>query len=57
MWSVISRILDNIHQEIAGVRTEVVELRSAKQHLEQLQAEGLFAFSRKVEPLAFFVKQ
>ena len=47
--------LRSIHREIAAVRSEVVELRSAKQQLERMLAEGLFAFTRKVDAESFKV--
>jgi len=47
--------LRSIHREIAAVRSEVVELRSAKQQLEKMLAEGLFAFTRKVDAASFKV--
>jgi hypothetical protein len=48
-------ILDNIHREIAAVRSSFVELRSAKERLEQMLADGLFAFTRKVDAESFKV--
>jgi len=47
--------LRGIHREIAAVRSEFVELRSAKQQLERMLAEGLFAFTRKVDAESFKV--
>ncbi len=47
--------LRNIHQEIASVRKEFGEIRSAKQRLEKMQAEGLLAFTRKVDATSFKV--
>ncbi len=47
--------LRSIHREIATVRSEFVELRSAKQRLEKMLADGLFAFTRKVDPGSFKV--
>jgi hypothetical protein len=47
--------LRNIHREIAAVRGEFVELRSAKQRLEKMLADGLFAFTRKVDAASFKV--
>ena len=47
--------LRNIHREIAAVRSEYVELRSAKQRLEKMLADGLFAFTQKVDPASFKV--
>jgi len=48
-----SGTLLNIHQEIAAVRKDFGELRSAKQRLEKMLADGLFAFTRKVDPRSF----
>ena len=45
--------LRSIHREIAAVRGEFVELRSAKQRLEKMLADGLFAFTRKVDAASF----
>jgi hypothetical protein len=47
--------LKNIHREIASVRSEFVELRSAKQRLEKMLADGMFAFTRKVDAASFKV--
>ncbi len=47
--------LRSIHREIAAVRSEYVELRSAKQQLEKLLGEGLLAFARKVDATSFKV--
>jgi len=47
--------LRSIHREIAAVRSEFVELRSAKQRLEKMLADGLFAFTQKVDPASFKV--
>jgi hypothetical protein len=38
-----------------GVRSDFVELRSAKQRLEKMLADGLFAFTRKVDATSFKV--
>ena len=48
-------VLSGIHREIAAVRGEFVELRSAKQRLEKMLAEGLFAFTQKVDANSFKV--
>ena len=45
----------SIHQEIAAVRKDFVELRTAKQRLEKMQADGMFAFTRKVDATSFKV--
>lgn len=45
--------LRSIHREIAAVRSEVVELRTAKQRLEKMLADGLFAFTQRVDPGSF----
>ena len=47
--------LRSIHREIAAVRSDFVELRSAKQRLEKMLADGLFAFTRKVDATSFKV--
>jgi molybdenum-dependent DNA-binding transcriptional regulator ModE len=46
-------ILREIHREIAAVRAEHHELRAAKARLEEMQAQGLFKFTQKVEPKSF----
>ncbi len=43
----------SIHREIAAVRKDFVELRTAKQRLEKMQADGTFAFIRKVDATSF----
>jgi hypothetical protein len=48
-------VLAKIHQEIAAVRSDFVELRSAKQRLEKMLAEGFFAFTQKVDAESFKV--
>jgi hypothetical protein len=48
-------MLAGIHREIAAVRSEFVELRSAKQRLEKMLADGLFAFTQKVDAHSFKV--
>ncbi len=45
----------SIHREIAAVRKDFVELRTAKQRLEKMQAEGMFAFTRRVDATSFKV--
>jgi hypothetical protein len=47
--------LRRIHREIAAVRSDFVELRSAKLKLERMLADGLFAFTRKVDAASFKV--
>jgi hypothetical protein len=47
--------LVSIHREIARVGKDVVELRSAKQRLEKMLADGMFAFTRKVDAASFKV--
>jgi hypothetical protein len=47
--------LRNIHQEIASVRRDFGEMRSAKERLEKMQAEGMFAFIEKVDAKSFKV--
>jgi hypothetical protein len=43
----------SIHREIAAVRGDFVELRTAKQRLEKMLADGTFAFTRKVDATSF----
>ena len=43
----------SIHREIAAVRKDFVELRTAKQRLEKMLADGTFAFTRKVDATSF----
>src|SRR4029078_9745874 len=50
-----SGTLLNIHQEIAAVRKDFGELRSAKQRLQKMLTEGMFAFIRKVDAMSFKV--
>jgi hypothetical protein len=45
--------LVSIHREIAAVRQDYTELRTAKQRLEKMLAEGMFAFTRKVDAKSF----
>src|SRR5262249_19830068 len=45
----VREMLRAIHEEIAAVRSEFGELRSAKRRLEKMLAEGVFAFTRKVD--------
>jgi len=45
----------SIHSEIAAVRKDFGELRSAKQRLEKMLADGVFAFTRKVDATSFKV--
>jgi len=45
----------NIHREIAAVRKDFGDLRSAKQRLEKMLADGVFAFTRKVDATSFKV--
>lgn len=48
-------MLKRIHDSIASKHAEVAELRSAKQRLEKMLAEGLFGFTQKVDPTSFKV--
>ena len=48
-------MLAGIRKEIAEVRSEFVELRSAKERLEKMQAQGLFGFTRRVDANSFKV--
>jgi hypothetical protein len=47
--------LVSIHREIAAVRQDYTELRTAKQRLEKMLAEGMFAFTRKIDAASFKV--
>jgi hypothetical protein len=51
----VREMLAGVHREVAAVRGEVVELRSAKERLEKMLADGLFAFTQKVDPASFKV--
>jgi hypothetical protein len=44
-----------IRREVAAVREHVRDLRSAKERLAQMSADGVFAFTRKVDPTSFKV--
>jgi hypothetical protein len=46
-------MLQSIHREIAAVRKDFGELRNAKQQLEKMLADGMFAFTRKVDAKSF----
>jgi hypothetical protein len=48
-----SNTLLSIHREIDAVRKDYVQLRTAKQRLEQMLTDGMFAFSRKVDTTSF----
>ena len=48
-------LLKEIHREIASVRTEYHELRESKARLEQMQAQGLFKFTQKVDAKSFSI--
>jgi hypothetical protein len=45
--------LRSIHREIAAVRSDFIELRSAKQRLEKMLGDGLFAFTQRVDAGSF----
>jgi hypothetical protein len=45
--------LVSIHREISAVREGYAELRTAKQRLEKMLAQGMFAFTRKVDAKSF----
>ena len=47
--------LRSIHGAISAVRSEFVELRSAKQRLEKMLTDGLFAFMQNVNAASFKV--
>jgi hypothetical protein len=46
-------MLAGIYREIAGVRQDYGETRCAKQRLEKMLADGMFAFTRKVDGKSF----
>jgi len=46
-------VLQNIHQEIAALKGEFVDVCSAKQRLEKMLADGMFAFTQKVDAKSF----
>jgi hypothetical protein len=48
-------MLAGIHGEIAAVRADFEGLRSAKERLEKMLADGLFAFTEKVDARSFKV--
>lgn len=48
-----ARTLRDIHREIAAVRATCGELHQAKRRLEQMLAEGWFAFVRQVDAASF----
>ena len=48
-------MLTGVHREITTVRGEFVELRSAKDRLEKMLGDGLFAFTQKVDARSFKV--
>jgi hypothetical protein len=48
-------MLAGIREEIAAVRSEFVELRTSKERLERMLAEGLFGFTQKVDARSFKV--
>jgi hypothetical protein len=47
------KMLQGIHREIAAVRTEYHDLKTAKARLEQMVTEGLFAFTKNVDSRSF----
>jgi hypothetical protein len=47
------KILSEIREEIAAVRGQFVELRTSKERLERMFADGLFGFTRKVDAQSF----
>jgi hypothetical protein len=47
--------LVSIHREIAAVRQDYAELRSAKQRLEKMVGEGMLSFTQKVDAESFKV--
>jgi hypothetical protein len=51
----VAKLLAGIHQEIAAVRDEFVELRNGKRHLEKMVAEGLLKFVGRIDAESFKV--
>lgn len=51
----VVEMLAGIREEIAAVRSEFVELRTSKERLERMLADGLFGFAQKVDGRAFKV--
>lgn len=49
------RTLLEIHREIAAVRQDFTELRTARQRLEKMLADGMFKFTQKVDATSFKV--
>ena len=49
----VAQILNGIHREIAGVRADFVALKSARDHLQQMQGAGLLDFARRVDMESF----
>lgn len=47
------RTLLEIHREIAAVRQDFTELRTARQRLEKMLADGLFKFTQQVDATSF----
>ncbi len=54
-WRQSGQTLQHIHREIAAVRQDFTELRTAKQQLEKMLADGLFLFTQKVDATSFKV--
>src|SRR5436190_12152433 len=48
-WRSVEEVLTDIYREIAAVRKDFSEVRSAKEWLEKMLADGVFAFTRKVD--------
>jgi hypothetical protein len=46
-------VLEGLHREIASVRKDFTALHVAKQRLEKMQADGVFAFTQKVDATSF----
>src|SRR5678815_2665272 len=46
---IVAGVLERIYREIAAVRKDFVELRGAKERLEKMLADRVFAFTRKVD--------
>jgi hypothetical protein len=51
----VAEMVAAIHREIAAVRKEFGELRSAKETVEKMLAGGLFEFTRRVDTVSFKV--
>jgi hypothetical protein len=48
-------LIEGLYSEMDAFRRDYLELRSAKQRLEKMQADGVFAFTQKVDATSFKV--